>query len=153
MVLRSFYRLRNLYEIWLRCNDAYVHSDKNISKTHLDVAGLSAVEVFDCPEEGCTRQFIKHGQLLNHLSTGNHTMCEESMSLLDTAKTLYQNKLQHSSTRQIPSLKDFVVTRSVRQFSNTSKFFVSFFCLEWRTTEEFIIRLGFISTKTQISID
>ena len=89
--------------------------DEKISKNHLEVEDLSAFGVFECPEEGCTKQFIKHGQLLNHLSTGKHTTHDEKMTLLDTAKSLYQNKLNYSSTRQIPALKDFVITRSVKQ--------------------------------------
>ncbi len=79
-----------------------------------DTADNSEFEIFDCPEIGCTKQFVKHGQLLNHLSTGKHTKHQEKIRLLDKAKLLYQSKLERSSIQQIPSLKTFVVTRSVQ---------------------------------------
>uniref|UniRef100_A0A915L5S0 C2H2-type domain-containing protein n=1 Tax=Romanomermis culicivorax TaxID=13658 RepID=A0A915L5S0_ROMCU len=29
---------------------------------------------FDCPEEGCCKSFLKHGNLLGHLLIGNHQL-------------------------------------------------------------------------------
>ncbi|CAF2996833.1 unnamed protein product [Rotaria sp. Silwood2] len=85
--------------------------DNSIDENFDDIS-LSEFEVFDCPEVDCIKRFIKYGQLLNHLSTGKHIKNKEKISLSDTAKSLYQNKLEYSSTRQVPSLKDFIITRS-----------------------------------------
>lgn len=52
--------------------------------------------------------------MLIHLALGKHTKEEKKLTLLDTAKSLYQAKLENTSNRELPSLKDFVVLPSVQ---------------------------------------
>ena len=60
--------------------------------------------LFECTEEGCIRSFAKFGNLLIHLTVGNHCRLVEKFSLLDTAKKTYQSKLGVAEKRRLLSL-------------------------------------------------
>ncbi len=57
--------------------------------------------LFECPEEGCVRSFIKYGNLLRHLTVGDHRKMSEKTNLLDTVKKLYHSKLSNAENKKI----------------------------------------------------
>lgn len=60
--------------------------------------------LFECPEEGCTRSYMKYGNLMRHLAIGDHEKQPEKITLIDTAKKLYHSKLSAAENKRVISL-------------------------------------------------
>lgn len=50
--------------------------------------------LFTCPEEGCTRTFLKHSSLEQHLDCGKHQFALERETIFDKATLYYAEKLE-----------------------------------------------------------
>ena len=50
--------------------------------------------VFACPEEGCTRTFLRHSSLQRHLDCGKHERALERETLMDRAAVAYAERLE-----------------------------------------------------------
>ena len=50
--------------------------------------------IFACPEEGCTRMFLRHSSLQRHLDCGKHDRALERETLMDRASMAYAEKLE-----------------------------------------------------------
>ena len=56
--------------------------------------------LFPCPEDGCTKSYMTHGRLEQHLMYGKHEFRRvESLSLLDRAKVGYAERLEAGGSR------------------------------------------------------
>ena len=61
--------------------------------------------LYECnAEQGCAAEFIKLGNLINHILVGKHRRVIEKFSLKDTAMKTYQSKLEEVENRRIISL-------------------------------------------------
>ncbi|CAF1985980.1 unnamed protein product [Rotaria magnacalcarata] len=61
--------------------------------------------LYECNvEEGCTSQFMKFGNLINHRILGKHNLEVEKFSLKDTAIKMYHSKLEEVENRRMISL-------------------------------------------------
>ena len=73
-----------------RANDEQVDLD-----THTNGNFTSTQEaVFACPEEGCTRTFIRHSSLQRHLDCGKHERAQERETSKDRAAVAYAERLK-----------------------------------------------------------
>lgn len=73
-----------------RANDEQVDLD-----THTNGNFTSTQEaVFACPEEGCTRTFLRHSSLQRHLDCGKHERALERETLMDRAAVAYAERLE-----------------------------------------------------------
>ena len=54
--------------------------------------------VFACPEEGCTRTFIRHSSVQRHLDCGKHDRALERETLVDRAAIAYAERLEGQTT-------------------------------------------------------
>ena len=50
--------------------------------------------LFYCPEEGCTKAFIHHGDLINHTEYGKHSYVPMRITLRDKCIQLYKEQLE-----------------------------------------------------------
>ena len=50
--------------------------------------------IFACPEEGCTRTFLRHSSLQRHLDCGKHERALERETLMDRAAVAYAERLE-----------------------------------------------------------
>ena len=50
--------------------------------------------VFACPEEGCTRTFLRHSSLQRHLDCGKHKRALERETSIDRAAVAYAERLE-----------------------------------------------------------
>ena len=62
--------------------------------------------------EGCTAEFMKFGNYLNHIIIGNHRLTVEKSSMKDTAMKIYHSKLEKVENRRIISL-DMSLTQMI----------------------------------------
>ena len=54
--------------------------------------------LFTCPEEGCTKTFLRHSTLTQHLDCGKHQRQLENATLFDKAALQYAKQLEGQST-------------------------------------------------------
>ena len=59
---------------------------------------VSQETVFACPEEGCTRTFLRHSSMQGHLDCGKHDRALERETLIDRAATAYAERLEGQTT-------------------------------------------------------
>ena len=59
---------------------------------------FSEEAVFACPEEGCTRTFLRHSSMQRHLDCGKHDRALERETLIDRAATAYAERLEGQTT-------------------------------------------------------
>ncbi len=74
---------------------------------------LTAQTLFQCPEETCTAEFSKWGNLQQHLITGKHKSLPSHESLYDYAMKLYSEKLESISFQQYPEMMEEAVQNLV----------------------------------------
>ena len=60
--------------------------------------------LFDCYEEGCVKQFLKLGNLINHLAAGKRQSLPERVSLRDAETQIYALKLEEVGQRELISV-------------------------------------------------
>ena len=58
----------------------------------------SAEGLFTCPEEGCTKTFLRHSTLMQHLDCGKHQRALENATLFDKAALEYAEQLEGQAT-------------------------------------------------------
>ena len=63
--------------------------------------------LFECPEETCVSSFVKYGNLLRHLTIGNHRQMSEKITLLDTAKRLFHSRLIAAENKRVISSSSY----------------------------------------------
>ena len=83
-------------------------SDSNLSGsgTNPSSGGPEACQMtrmFACPEQSCTKTFIRYSALERHCEFGAHTRSLERITLQDQAKVAYAKHLQEGQTRKQPS--------------------------------------------------
>ena len=62
-----------------------------------------------CPEDGCTKSFVKYGNLMRHLEVGKHTYSPERETLLDRALGMYKSGLEKLQvTPEVPEIRDAI---------------------------------------------
>ena len=52
-------------------------------------------------EQGCTAEFVKFGNYINHILIGKHRCTIEKLSLKDTAMKMYHSKLEVEKRRLV----------------------------------------------------
>ena len=57
-------------------------------------------DLFTCPEEGCTRTFMRHSSMVQHLDCGKHQRALERETLFDKAALEYAEQLEGEATMQ-----------------------------------------------------
>ncbi|CAF3349549.1 unnamed protein product [Rotaria sp. Silwood2] len=63
--------------------------------------------LWDCPVEGCIRQYRRYYDLQSHLDTGKHVLKKVKMPLLDKAKIIFQTLLENDNQRVPVRLQNF----------------------------------------------
>ena len=58
----------------------------------------SAEGLFTCPEEGCTKTFLRHSTLMQHLDCGKHQRALENATLFHKAALEYAEQLEGQAT-------------------------------------------------------
>ena len=58
----------------------------------------SAEGLFTCPEEGCTKTFLRHSTMMQHLDCGKHQRALEHETLFDKAALEYAEQLEGEAT-------------------------------------------------------
>ena len=58
----------------------------------------SAEGLFTCPEEGCTKTFLRNSTLMQHLDCGKHQRALENATLFDKAALEYAEQLEGQAT-------------------------------------------------------
>jgi hypothetical protein len=78
--------------------------------------------LYECNvEEGCTAEFLKFGNLLNHILVGKHHRVIEKFSLKDTAMKMYHCQLEEVENRRIISLDMNLIDMVDDEMSSLSK--------------------------------
>ena len=57
-------------------------------------------DMFTCPEEGCTRTFMRHSSMVQHLDCGKHQRALERETIFDKAALEYAEQLEGEATVQ-----------------------------------------------------
>ncbi|CAF3087470.1 unnamed protein product [Rotaria sp. Silwood2] len=61
--------------------------------------------IYECDvEQGCTAEFVKFGNYINHILIGKHRCTVEKLSLKDTAMKMYHSKLEEVENRRLISI-------------------------------------------------
>ncbi|CAF4700857.1 unnamed protein product [Rotaria sp. Silwood2] len=81
--------------------DDCVEQEEVLSKKRSEQSSLYECNV----EQGCTAEFVKFGNLINHILVGKHHRLVEKFSLKDTAMKTYHSKLEEVENRRIISLE------------------------------------------------
>lgn len=76
------------------CSDA---SDSSASESRDQVS----VKIFSCPEEGCTKTFVRYTALEKHCEYGVHIRALEKVTLQDRAKLSYAQHLEEGQTKAL----------------------------------------------------
>jgi hypothetical protein len=71
-------------------NDAVSSAAKDFDTNN---PNKSKSKLFFCDYEGCIRRFLRYGNLLRHVATGNHIQRPEKLSMKDFAMITYKNNL------------------------------------------------------------
>ena len=58
----------------------------------------SGEALFTCPEEGCTKTFLRHSSMMKHLDCGKHQRALEHETLFDKATQEYAEQLEGQAT-------------------------------------------------------
>ena len=61
-------------------------------------------KLFSCPEEGCSKSFVRYSALEKHCEYGVHNRSLEKLTLQDRAKLRYAQRLQEGQTTQLSSV-------------------------------------------------
>ena len=61
-------------------------------------------KIFSCPEEGCTKSFVRYSALERHCEYGVHIRSLEEVTLQDRAKLSYAQHLEEGQTKELPSV-------------------------------------------------
>ena len=65
------------------------------------------LKLFQCPEEGCTKAYQLHANLLKHIEIGKHEYQPERLTLRDAAIRSYKDKIEQLHlTPRIPNLQE-----------------------------------------------
>ena len=85
-------------------------SDCSLSEGPTEV---STQKIFSCPEEGCTKSFVRYSSMERHCEYGVHVRVLEKVTLQDRAKLSYARRLEEGQTKPLPSV---IVTGSPHCF-------------------------------------
>ena len=95
-------------------SDEFSDVKKRVSTRRVNETGLideeppvtsSDGDLFSCPEEGCTRNFMRHSSLVQHLDCGKHQRALERETLFDKAALEYAEQQEGKDTMQ-PQVSD-----------------------------------------------
>lgn len=101
-------------------NDSPSIMDKTVD-AEIHGSQTETIKLFECPDESCVSSFVKYGNLLRHLSVGNHRQISEKMTLLDTAKKVYQERLAASTIKKVVSLSSESILFDASNFEQLPK--------------------------------
>lgn len=73
--------------------------------------------LFACPEEGCTRTFLRHSSMQRHLDCGKHERALERETLTDRAIKAYAERLEG----QTPSVPEVIANTRPEQTRDASR--------------------------------
>ena len=88
-------------------SDKFSDVKKRVSTRRVNETGLideeppvtsSDGDLFSCPEEGCTRTFMRHSSLVQYLDCGKHQRALERETLFDKASLEYAEQLEGEAT-------------------------------------------------------
>lgn len=65
---------------------------------------VSTQKIFSCPEEGCTKSFVRYSSMEKHCEYGVHVRALEKVTLQDRAKLSYARRLEEGQTKPLPSV-------------------------------------------------
>lgn len=71
-------------------NDQVHTSDNAANENEMPSIDSQRKTIYECDVVGCTSEFLKFGNLMNHVVLGKHLRSVEKFSLTDTAMELYQ---------------------------------------------------------------
>lgn len=69
-----------------------------------DSSDQASTKIFSCPEEGCTKSFVRYSALERHCEYGVHIRSLEKVTLQDRAKLSYAQHLEEGQTKELPSV-------------------------------------------------
>ena len=65
---------------------------------------ISSQKLFTCPEEGCTKSFVRYSSLEKHCEYSAHVRALEKVALRDKAKLSYAQHLEEGQTKPLCSV-------------------------------------------------
>lgn len=80
------------------CDSRFQSSDSS------DSSDQASTKIFSCPEEGCTKSFVRYSALERHCEYGVHIRSLEKVTLQDRAKLSYAQHLEEGQTKELPSV-------------------------------------------------
>jgi hypothetical protein len=112
-LVRSVADTENIEEDVVTDNEEEIQQKKTNSDSS---PRLSTLQSFNCIDPRCVKRFIRHANLLAHLSTGNHVFeREEKFSLKDTSMLTFAQRLQADRFHPAHALQNFVPQQSNRE--------------------------------------
>ena len=92
-------------------------SDTRTTKDQVETdeePSTSGEALFQCPEEGCTKTFLRHSSMMQHLDCGKHQRTLECETVFDKAALEYAEQLEGQTTL-VPVIST-VCTRASRTY-------------------------------------
>ncbi|CAF2082378.1 unnamed protein product [Rotaria magnacalcarata] len=92
--------------------------DSDLQEEESVKACFKEASIYECDVEvGCTAEFIKFGNYINHILIGNHNRTVEKFSLKDSVMKIYHTKLDEIENRHIVSM-DMSLTEAIADETN-----------------------------------
>ena len=85
-------------------DDSDSNNSRFQSSDSSDSSDQASTKIFSCPEEGCTKSFVRYSALERHCEYGVHIRSLEKVTLQDRAKLSYAQHLEEGQTKELPSV-------------------------------------------------
>ena len=103
-------KIKGFVHEWLETKER--HSDEIMNVDDCDAQEDESLQnynkqknIYECDvEQGCTAEFVKFGNYINHILIGKHRFTVEKLSLKDTAMKMYHSKLEEVENRRLISI-------------------------------------------------
>ena len=92
--------------------------DQEIIDDCTEKPNSSGYLLWDCPMEGCIRQYRRYYDLQNHLDAQKHVLKKVKMPLLDKAKIMFKSLLENDNHRTPVTLQTFNTIRNIEEKCN-----------------------------------
>ena len=84
--------------------DEGASNQKSCDSSPSEGPDISSQKLFTCPEEGCTKYFVRYSSLEKHCEYGAHVRALEKVTLQDKAKLSYAQRLEEGQTKPLCSV-------------------------------------------------
>ena len=103
-------KIKGFVHEWVETKER--HSDEIMNVDNCDAQEDESLQkynkqknIYECDvEQGCTAEFVKFGNYINHILIGKHRFTVEKLSLKDTAMKMYHSKLEEVENRRLISI-------------------------------------------------